>query len=1010
MLQTTDNRLLPAVHAEPDSNIGTVTPHERWGIFSRSSLDVRTQSPGDIQIQVNKPGIAVRVEIPKEFEPASRGTDNDTSFIKSDITNDYYYYSVVDESKYWSYAWRGNVSDAPCFKPSYTVPDDPNAPWCVEIWNVRNGTFLNFTAPKFVRFTGLHAPDAAGAYNFTFFVADHVNQLGLPDFIHAWNTSLVVPVSMRDNPSTILGSICDGDNLTIQPICPPILAKGIVYAKNLVTEQIARTFVNPEDGSFKLRGLGPGDYMVWASAGVFHGIAYSLSDPVLVNGLGYNSTRTMGQIQLRRAPLVCGTIDYQDQSGVAIEHSLSSLTFLKAAGFTALNITVEATDPRHTYRFLGVSADGKTDDFNITAGFGTKYVQSDFQDPYGTEYAGLPPPNYFGGASYQLKVWVYISGYLQTDPPLSVTIDRAPGPVEPPTCKNVGIKPQSIVVVPGGAILVTLQLTDGTKLETPHEAEEAVGVGTITNALFGGNIIANATDQNTGQVLGITVINGTARNGTTAYADSNTINFYIIGFSELYNRTWSGVWRAKDYGLPTGPYWLGLAIRGYTQAPSTRGTSVQAGQVTSMTVKMIRAGAVRGSVASYDNRPGTRALQAPIPWLFLNRPFPVRARVYFYTSQWRTVGYVEVFMVLGIPNGVEEETFSYLFAGRKPTLRDIWFFGEIPQHFDTADYNIKAFTLGYVQQAPVNGMAVLTTLTGMPTVYLLVGNEIDLTGPVVFDPGALLGQIPENDHVTATTDGLTQPANNDYSCISTRGALQGAINYNASLGDQILDLPVFGFGGLLVNKTINGQGHFYYVSPSGARWCDYGLDVGNYTALIPEFGFTKHFMQFPIAVNFADLFLEEGVVGSVIAMASIYGDVNGQVANWSDVPLSWVRVEATNGAIDRYVPTLDGFYDGVGALFLPAGTYNITISVAFYQAKNWTNYPILLNRYVDWNQPVEINPPPLCPVTALGCTDPPPAPSFTTGAITMVVWDAFPVAAAQPFNTRTVDSREPPSA
>jgi len=192
-----------------------------------------------------------------------------------------------------------------------------------------------------------------------------------------------------------------------------------------------------------------------------------------------------------------------------------------------------------------------------------------------------------------------------------------------------------------------------------------------------------------------------------------------------------------------------------------------------------------------------------------------------------------------------------------------------------------------------------------------------------------------------------------------------------------------------------GQGHFYYVSPQGDRGCapggpycyfDYGLDTGSYTANLPEFGFNKHFMQFipSIVANFTDLFQAQDVFLNAIAMGQIIQGVlpNDLVSGWvafatagEIVALSWVKVEATNGTFTRSVPTLDGRYDGVGALNLPAGTYDITFFVVFYESQDVSNFGVY------WNATYPLLPPlgPLCP-TADPAICPVGAPSFSSQA------------------------------
>jgi hypothetical protein len=87
------------------------------------------------------------------------------------------------------------------------------------------------------------------------------------------------------------------------------------------------------------------------------------------------------------------------------------------------------------------------------------------------------------------------------------------------------------------------------------------------------------------------------------------------------------------------------------------------------------------------------------------------------------------------------------------------------------------------------------------------------------------------------------------------------------------------------------------------------------------------------------------------------------------MPLSWVRVRAVTGSFDRSVYTLDGVYDGPGALFLPAGVYNITFTVPFFKPSGVTvNFP------VDWAGSYPLLPPEgyLCPLDNAGLPCDPP--------------------------------------
>ncbi len=1031
---------LSFVYAQTSPSVGTIAPSTNALLFGSS---------GNVEIDIPKPGIAVRIEIPREFLQGVVSGENDTHFITSNIRNDYYYYNVVDESAHWTYGWRGNSSsDGPCFKPNFSFYD-PNAPYCVEIWNYLNYpgfkqpvpnidycadnnqdryVFNCFTAPKFVLFHDLTSPGLAGLYNFTLSIANKTNLLGYPDFVNAYNLNLPVPVSMAYNAGFIAGNICDAGSG-----CGRIRSKGIVYAASATTNQIvARAYVNVNQtlcslgtcGRFNLTGLAPGDYRVEGSAGVDNGYAYSLTS------LGYPILQTIHvspnsgvsiALPLRRAPLVCGLINYENTNEALIRSlgtdAINGNGYLQAAGFGhglqmvngknsfRLNVTVEGTDAAgHVFRYINNSTDTSTDSFNLTTGVGVKYVGT---DPYGTEFAGLPAPEDVVGGRYSLNVKVWVSGYLQVTPLGSPEIATAQVFLSPgsavPTCPNpVGttFSPNPAIMLMGGIIAGTLQFcntpqpTPTCNPESPQEAENSLPIPS-TGKLFGGNIMIQAYDA-AGILRGVTIINGTLPDGKTSYPNSictsfdtqfpfacNSIRFYITGFSEYYNHSLSGIWDEHDYGLPVGMYTLQVYVRGY-ELTSTSPTSITpcqsplpAASCNSVTVDMIRGGAFLVLVGSFDNRFGTRAVQARLPWRFLNSSIPVRARVYFYASNGVTVGWVEAIMVTNVPNliGVipgsfTENSFKVVFAGQNWSLREIWFYGDVPTHVTNDTYTIKAYTLGYVRQFP-NGISVANQLVGFGQgfITLFIANEVDVTVPIFNNPQTLT-KTAEYDHAIGQV---------------FSGPLFGAEMANLTAGIPTLQFNIFGFGAMqLSNATecttdvllvgslnVCGQGHFFYVAPDGTQSFDYGLDVGNYTAALPEFGFLTHFLQVLTlpGIQFTDLLLQRGVFLQAIQMASIMQGPFTVVAGFCGLPscvgiqlsgvapLSWAQVQASNSTYSQSVPTFDGLYDGVGALFLPAGTYNMTFSDVQYQSQTFPNF------FVGWGGSYSLTPPqpPLCP-------------------------------------------------
>jgi hypothetical protein len=548
----------------------------------------------------------------------------------------------------------------------------------------------------------------------------------------------------------------------------------------------------------------------------------------------------------------------------------------------------------------------------------------------------------------------------------------------------------------GGVISGTLQFCNTQplqacqQLESPHAAEASLPIGVVTDALFGGNVVVEAFD-NLGTLRGLTVIDGTLPNGKTGYASCSfsdtcsSLPFYVTGFSEYYNHSLSGVWKQNDYGLADGTYSLQVYMRGYELTSTSTSISISSASNQTVPVTMSRGGAFKVTVGSYDSRQGlvingTRAIQAQLQWRFLNSTIPVTARVYFYASSGTSVGYVEALMESG-PDVTNEigvisftpTAFTVIFAGQNWSLRKIWFYGYIPTYITNDTYTIKAYTLGYVRQFP-NGITAANQLGGFSQglIVLFIANEIGITVPICSNLQSFT-TTPEYDQVIGQV---------------FSGTLMGAEMANLTAGVATLQFDVFGFGGMELSNTalcntnvllvgplnICGQGHFFYVSPDGTQFFDYGLDALTYTAALPEFGFTVHFFQvfqLPV-VQFTDLLQQQGVFLEAVQMAVLTQGATSVVAGYCSVgggglcfanppsnwaPLSWAQVQASNSTYSRGAPTFDGLYDGVGALFLPAGTYTITFSDVQYQSQTF-------NQTLQWGTSTSLTPPTLLPCPA----------------------------------------------
>jgi len=270
-------------------------------------------------------------------------------------------------------------------------------------------------------------------------------------------------------------------------------------------------------------------------------------------------------------------------------------------------------------------------------------------------------------------------------------------------------------------------------LETPREAEDAT-FHSSTGKHFGGNILVELYNGD-GFLRGLVVLNRTDADGVVQYADFSSgdqtplLKFYVLGFSDHHNKSYSGVWAIGshpgpspwDYGLEAGTYHLRVWIRGYVQAEIEDFTLGEAGNQ-SVTIDMLRGGATQVTVMSMSSKPGTRVQQARMNWTFWEGCPPPRLRIYFYDSLGAEVGYTEAILAAGYP-GVTESTATLNFTGHNWSMDQIVYFGHVPNALDEGNYAVEAYTYGYIQtrEASINiGLSQF-----VPTAFpLLIGCRI----------------------------------------------------------------------------------------------------------------------------------------------------------------------------------------------------------------------------------------------------------------------------------------------
>jgi len=821
-----------------------------------SKRPVFVGTTGDIEVNVTVPGRAVKIEIPREFVPVS--AENDTSFVWSTITEDYWYYNVTDASQHFPY--------------------DPNAPWYVIIWS---WNLTGFTPPQIVRFKNMVAPRLAGLYNVTIYVATSLSAARRPIFSETPDDILTILVCGSRDWATIYGYLKDAEVNSLI-----VKTKGIVYAVNVDTgERVARALVNVTTGYFNLTGLRPGRYFFEASAGYFPttDFAYVVTDqrnwyPTPIP-LAERQTMYLN-MSVYRGARISGEIRYQDLLGNPIR-SLDH-PWLISLGYSAkgvLNWTVEAYDSKGKLTAIdfGNTTGLETDPFRLMVGKGRKYVGV---DPVGTEFCGI------GIETYTLTTQVF--AYVQKYAVLPVQINQK----GQDAFREIYLKTGGVI---SGTIRFVYPQVGPLVLETPREAEQRVLL-TDTGKLFGGHVLVEAYRLPDWSLKGIFVLNGTGASGVTVYADKTSIRFYILGFSEYYNRTYSGVWRQKDYGLDEGSYNVKVHIRGYLQATNWNVTLGLGLNGTMAPTDMKAGGAIRTILTSGIAWRGTMRLQMTEKWIFLLEPIPYRARIYHYDEVGVSYGYVEVTIAPGQP-GVQSTRLNATFTGMNYDLAEVIYWGEVPTVLPPGTYIVKAFTYGYVQ-------------SNWPKVY--VEYHCALAAITM-----LIGGTVSAINVLTRADvfyGLVENVSFRVDVFDSSGVLSGGQIGNATVGKSSMNFTCHGFGGV---------GHFFFVTPDGVRHFDYGFGMGSYDLFLRRFGYLYRFEQTTVRFSFGILNEEVGYVWRVRLLNKIYGVVKGMSEELS-LRLSWATISVVD--LGEASMALDGTY----WVFVPDGRSRVSCSLVGY--------------------------------------------------------------------------------
>jgi hypothetical protein len=399
----------------------------------------------------------------------------------------------------------------------------------------------------------------------------------------------------------------------------------------------------------------------------------------------------------------------------------------------------------------------------------------------------------------------------------------------------------------------------------------------------------------------------TPKNGTL------TLEAYgLDGGIEGYNRTSvlkgstdsTMMITGKNYGLPSGTYFIKASFPGYSQAFFPEATLGEGCSTTSLSFNMVRSGLLYITLRSINWQTPPQS----VPWGYPNAPIRIEA-----------IGSQQVYSGTAKQGNITDgsETRYVVFAN----------ITDLPP--DT--YLIRAYTVGYIQ---TKDYQVSMSFGGMSDI------QIDLVNAARI-------------HVTLTfrTEGLIVPPNDTYRYSSTHvpvrievydslGLLVGANATHIPADESSSTIEVIGFRNYAGNPCLRWVN--YYDTTDGSRQTDYGLPPGTYTVYgwVPGYAQAQT-MTFSTTLSTAN----ETLNLYFDRLAHINGTIRGLDMYDNLIPLSWATVTA-------YGPTLTATssLDGIYEMWIVKGTYTLGVSYPGYETQG-----VEIQVSMGWETPVDFN-------------------------------------------------------
>jgi hypothetical protein len=423
----------------------------------------------------------------------------------------------------------------------------------------------------------------------------------------------------------------------------------------------------------------------------------------------------------------------------------------------------------------------------------------------------------------------------------------------------------------------------------------------------------------------------TPKNGTL------TLEAYgLDGGIEGYNRTsvpegstsWTMMITGKNYGLPSGTYFIKASFPGYSQAFFPEATLGEGCSTTSLSFNMVRSGLLYITLRSINWQTPPQS----VPWGYPDAIIRIEAigseQVYSGTARQGNIT-------------IGSET-RYVVSANITDLPP-----------DT--YLIRAHTVGYVQ---TKDYQVSMSFGGMSDIQIDLVEATRLNVTLTFRKEGLVAPID----TCARCNSIQVPVRIEI--YDSLGILVGANATHIPANASSSSIEVVGFRDYAGNPCVRWVN--YYDTTDGSRQTDYGLPPGTYTVYgwVPGYAQAQT-MTFSTTLSIAnetlDLYFDR--------LAHVNGTVRGLDMYDNLIPLSWATITAYGPTLTA-TSSLDGSYE----MWIVNGDYTLGVSYPGYETQG-----VEIRVSMAWETPVDFN------LTPTGNTAPELSTAELMSAVLLVV-------------------------